>query len=129
MIEKVGGITLELIGVALDAALLRHEIIANNIANYSTPGFFAKQLSFEEHLAGVTDLLQRSSEGSAEARIAALRERLQKDSSLVVESNETVELDREMLRLTENTLRYQTLLKAAVKQGELLRTAINGGIR
>jgi flagellar basal body rod protein FlgB len=38
-----------------------------------------------------------------------------------------VELDSEMVRLTENALRYQAILKATANQGALLRSAINGG--
>ena len=51
MIEDLGGITSKLARLALDASLLRHQVIANNIANADTPGFAAKRVNFEEQLA------------------------------------------------------------------------------
>lgn len=126
MIEDLGGVTSRLIGVALDAALLRHEVIANNIANSDTPGYHVKRLSFEEHLGGLTAALRNADDATLSARIESLKTYLQEPGSMVVSENETVELDREMVRLTENTLRYQAILKAAGKRGELLSMAING---
>ncbi len=127
MIEDLTGVTSKLVSVALDAALLRHELIANNIANSSTPGYQAKRLSFEEHLAGFTNALTRGDDSSLNARIESVSASLQQGNSVVVTEGGAVELDREMVKVTENTLRYQSLLKTANEQFELLRLAINGG--
>jgi len=127
MIEDITGVTSKLISVALDAALLRHELIANNIANSSTPGYQAKRLSFEDQLSGFTNALERGERGSLEGRIEAVRDSLQNGESLVVTENGPVALDREMVKITENTLHYQALLKASNLQGSLLELAINGG--
>lgn len=133
MIEEMGGVNSQLIGLALDAALLRHEVIANNIANVNTPGYSAKRLSFEEHLAGFSSALQQAGNSLnnelLSTRIEALKAALNDGNTLVVPQNETVELDREMVRLTENNLRYQALLQAGGKRGELLSMAIREGRR
>jgi len=129
MIEGLGGVTSQLIGLALDAALMRHELIANNIANHDTPGYRAVGLNFEEQLNGFTDSISKTDDKLLQTRLDSLGERLQDGDSLIVKGDETVELDREMVKLTENTLRYQALLKAAGKRDELLSLAINGGRR
>ena len=76
VIEALGGVTSELVGLALDAALLRHEVTANNIANHSTPGYLAKRVSFEEHLAGYTDGIRSGSNlALGDRRSTAARDR------------------------------------------------------
>ena len=54
--------------------------------------------------------------------------RLLENSDAMVESrNETVELDREMVKLTENTLSYQALLQAMSKRGDIIKMAVKEG--
>lgn len=127
MIEKLGGVTTQLISVALDAALLRHQVIANNIANANTPGYQVKRLNFEEYLSGFTSELTSFDEHTKMARLDSVAANLHGGSPMVVSDNEAVELDREMVKLTENTIRYQAILKTAGLRGELLSMAINGG--
>jgi flagellar basal-body rod protein FlgB len=127
MIEGLGGVTSQLISVALDATLLRHEVIANNIANVDTPGFQVQGLSFEDQLRGFTDSISEKNDQLLQAEVKSLAERLHEGDSLIVRENEKVELDREMVKLAENTVRYQALLKASAKRDELLTLAINGG--
>ncbi|TQV73407.1 flagellar basal body rod protein FlgB [Exilibacterium tricleocarpae] len=128
MIDNLGGVTSDLLRTALDAALLRHRVIAHNIANVDTPGYRAKRLTFEQHLAGATDSLGASETGLAQ-RLEMLKGQLRQDGSLVVTTAEAVELDGEMVRIAENTLRYHALLDASGKRGELVKMAIAGGRR
>lgn len=123
----LGGVTAQLMGLALDAAMLRHATIANNIANHDTPGYQAKRVSFETYLSDMMARLENGGENAVQPQIESLRAYLRDGNAVTISQDERVELDREMVRLAENTLRYQALLKAASKQGELLRLAINGG--
>lgn len=127
MSMELGGVTSHLVSLALDAALVRHEVIAGNIANCHTPGYRAKRLSFESFLGDMQMRIEARDDDSFVSRLERLRGDLQNGGMTVESENEAVELDREMVRLTENALRYQAILKAAAKQGELLRSAINGG--
>jgi flagellar basal-body rod protein FlgB len=122
----LGGVTMQLMGIALDAAMLRHDVIANNIANHDTPGFKTKRLRFEALFSDTIMQLKDENGTMLKSRIGLLRDSIQ-DGSMVVSENEPVELDREMVRLSENTLWYQAILKVASKHGELLRLAVNGG--
>ena len=127
MIDNIGGVTSQLVRVALDAALLRHEIIANNIANADTPGFQAKRLDFEQQLVGFSALLSGGNDDALTDRINSLKASLHESDSMVVSQQEPVELDREMIRLTENTLRYQALLQASSKRGDIIKMAVREG--
>lgn len=130
MIEGIGGVTSALVGVALDAALLRHEVIANNIANVDTPGFQAKRLSFEEHLRGYVSRTAPDQHAALlHDKIDWVKHAMHDSDSLVRSTGESVELDREMVSLTENTLRYQALLRAAGKNGEIMKMAVREGRR
>lgn len=130
MLDNIGGVTPQLVGLALDAALLRHELIANNIANVDTPGFQAKRLSFEEQLRGfVTSSQPGATNSFLPERIDWIRNVMHNSDTLVITKDETVELDREMVHLTENTLRYQALIQAAGKSGEIIKMAVREGRR
>lgn len=124
---ELGGVTSHLVSLALDAALVRHEVIAGNIANCHTPGYRAKRLSFESLLGDMQTRIEARDHDAFVSRLERLRDDLQNGGMTVESEDEAVELDREMVRLTENALRYQAILKAAAKQGQLLRSAINGG--
>lgn len=126
MFTELGGVTSQLISLALDAGAARHSVIANNIANVDTPGFNAKRLKFESELQGVVSQIQAGQSGSVEARLSQAEQSLESGES-VFESGRPVELDEEMVHLTENTLLYQALLQASSKRGDLISMAVNEG--
>jgi flagellar basal-body rod protein FlgB len=129
MIEDIGGVTSKLIGVALDAMLVRHATIAHNIANADTPGYAPVRVAFEEYLAGYVGESGDLADDALSGQLESVRQALD-DGSLVSKSTGgTVELDLEMVELTTNTLRYQALLTAAGKRGEIMAMAIRGGRR
>ena len=117
MINDLGGITSVLAKAALDAVVARHNIIANNIANASTPGFVPKVLRFDDYMAAV-----QADFSGASTRLsphdAQWRQAL---------TGQTVQLDQEMVLLSENVVRYQALLGALDKRGALLKMAIREG--
>ena len=127
MIENIGGATSQLVKLALDAALLKHQVIANNIANVSTPGYVAKRVSFEEHLTKFLTPTGQLNESALNAEIDSLKSMLEEGHAVVPADNEVVELDQEMVNLSENVLRYQALLDALSKRGSIIKMAINEG--
>lgn len=131
MIEDLGGVTSAMVRTALDAALIQHELIANNIANVDTPGYRARRLNFESLLRGYVDQSAMSGNDNPllAGRLDWIKSMMQNGDAMVVTENQSVELDREMVQLTENTLRYRALLEAASKRGELIRMAVKEGRR
>jgi flagellar basal-body rod protein FlgB len=111
-----------LVRLALDAASLRHQVIANNIANANTPGFVPSKVNFEQQLA-----FARGASGSAmpASLPTSVRPFIEADAG----ADARVMLDMEMVKLAQNTVQYQSLLKALDKRGAILSTAITEGRR
>ena len=107
-----------LVRLALDAASLRHQAIANNIANVHSPCYVPLKVNFEEQLAFARGGLDGTSAG-------AVKPFLEADTS----GPARVALDLEMVKLAQNTVHYQALLKALDKRGAILGAAINEGRR
>jgi len=126
MLDDIGGVTSQLVKVALNASLLRHEVIANNIANANTPGFQPQRVNFENVLLDIEHERDAMSDEVLKAQLGEL-DRLIKEGSVVEQSGESqVELDVEMVELTENVIRYRALLEGLSKRGDLINMAISG---
>jgi flagellar basal-body rod protein FlgB len=118
MIEAVGVTTSELVKLALDAAVLRHQVLANNIANANTPGFRPSDVDFDEQLRRAALAMAPTGSitaGDYHTSLGGIRET----------GEHHVELDLEIAKIAENTLRYQSLLTGLGKQTSILRMAIS----
>jgi flagellar basal-body rod protein FlgB len=124
----MGGVTSQLVGVALDAAMARHAAIAANIANVDTPQFRPLTARFDQLVQELQGKVSDRSQDAALARDAdRMRDSLQ-SVSLVADPNSTqVELDMQMAGLAKNTLQYQALLTAQGKLMSLTQLAIGEG--
>jgi len=121
MVAIVDNNTVDLLKLALDAAGMRQQAIAQNIANANTPGYQRIGVSFESR---IEDLKQAVQLGQAPSLAA-----YQPVFETVGAAGEPVALDTEMAALSENTLHHQALLKALNKHLALIGTAINEGKR
>lgn len=128
MIEDLGGVTSSLVKMALDVAALRHQAIANNIANADTQGFKPQYVSFEEHLS---QLVLQAPNQRDDARLAVelegVQARIEQGELLQTSKNGEVHIDLEMAKLSENVIRYQALLAGLSKRGAVLKMAISEG--
>lgn len=124
MVSLIDSSTVGLLSLALDAAGMRQQAIAQNIANVNTPGYQRMGVSFESRL---DELRQDVRQGRAPslAGLAALRPQFEAAGA----AGEAVALDTEMASLSENTLHHQALLKALNKHFALIGSAINEGKR
>jgi flagellar basal-body rod protein FlgB len=127
MLENIGGANSELVKLALDAAWLRQQVIANNIANVNTPGFSAKRVSFEEHLTKFLLASGQLNESAFSQQVDSLRKFVNEGHAVEPAASGVVQLDQEMINLTENVLRYQALLDALSKRGSIIKMAIKEG--
>ena len=127
MIEDISGVTPKVVMTALDGLLLRHQVISHNIANVSTPGYSVKAVSFEQLLSNLSmDATSPSQKKSLADTMSGIRELIQEKDSLIVSTGNKVELDKEMVQLTENVLKYRALLEANSKRGDILAMAVRG---
>jgi flagellar basal-body rod protein FlgB len=116
--------TLDVLRQATAFALRRHEMLAQNVANADTPGFHARDLTFARELsiAQQTAALPASQVGAP-----ALDLRLVESPDAVARGDgNTVELDRQMARIAQNTVYHNTVVQLMTAHLRDLRTAING---
>ncbi len=113
--------TVSLLNLALDAAVMRQQAIAQNIANAGIPGYERLDVSFAQRFAA----LRNGSPLPALVNSGAYKPTL----AVVGKPGEAVALDQEMAALSETTLHHQALLKVLNKNLSLLSVAINEGKR
>jgi flagellar basal-body rod protein FlgB len=113
---SIEALTLPALSTAMDVALIRQQVIANNIANANTQGFSAQQVSFEVALDAA---LGDTADG--------LDVRLQPQVSLSTDG--AVRLDSEVAAMAQNGAHYQTLLKALNRHLSVLASAVSDGKR
>jgi flagellar basal-body rod protein FlgB len=127
MIEDISGITPKVVMAALDGLLLQHQVTAHNIANVSTPNYTAKTVSFEQHLNRLSVAASNPSERNAlTEQVNALAHLMEDKASLITSTGKSVELDKEMVDLTANVLKYRVLLEANGMRVEILAMDIKG---
>ena len=125
---EIAGITGTAVELALDAAVLRHVVISNNLANVRTPGFAPKRLDFEEQLRAVgVGLWSDENDDTLRGRLDHVRDQMTSPAGVRSMDHGPVEIDVEMVQLAENTVRYQALLEGISKRGAIIRTAVNEG--
>jgi flagellar basal-body rod protein FlgB len=115
---------------SLDAASLRHRVIADNLANIETPGFQAQDVSFTERLRAALESTREQPHTSA---LAAM-EQVEPAVVLATDGTQrldgaTVDVDVEMTKIAENSGRYQAVAQMIQTRLEMLRIAINDGRR
>ena len=118
-------ITGEMVTKALDVTWQNHKVIANNIANIDTAGYKPLNINFGEVFSQLGDLVD------SKASDASLRTAINQINSNILptvdELATKVMLDTEMVKLAENTTRYQALLNAKDLLGSINKIAITGG--
>ena len=103
----------------LDAATLRHQTIAQNVANASTPGYHRQEVEFEESL--IRQLAERgTSAGWDVAPKIVTRSGDEKPDG------NNVDVDLEMGNLNKNALLYSTYVQILSHKLALMRSAISG---
>lgn len=127
MIEDISGVTPKLVVSALDALLLQHEVIAHNIANVSTENYSTQRVAFDEYVSNFSLSASNSDEKQAlSSEVDSINNLLSNKEDLVYSTGEEVEIDKEIIQLTETVLKYRALLEANSKRGEILAMAVRG---
>lgn len=130
MITELSSTTADLIKTVLNISMLRHQVIADNIANHNTPGHVAKKVDFESILASE---LEQSGALKDDEKVSALLESVEaqiseRENELGLVSSEKA-LDIEMTEMAKNTLKYEALIRGLSKLSSLKSMAISGGRR
>ena len=102
--------------MAINGLDARQKAIAGNVANLETPGYLARQVSFEDSLRSAlaqgepTNVSMTVSEALAATRL----------------NGNNVNIDFELLAEKENVLRQRLVVQALNSKYALLRTSITG---
>lgn len=125
MIDGIEAVTTGALALALDAASLRQQAIAANIANANAVGYTRRQVSFEDQLGEARRSL--GSDGSIDRlALAAVRPRIE---AVANADGVPVQLDVEVSQLAQNGVQYQALIKGLNRHLSILSSAVSDGRR
>ena len=111
---------LGLLSKLMDAAQLRQQVIAQNVANVNTPGYHRLDVAFE-------DILAERLEGQNPADLGDLAPVVRAMEGLPERADgNNVDMDMEMGQLSKNALLYQTYAQILASQLATMRSAITG---
>lgn len=135
-VDKVFGNTIALLEKSLDLRSRNHDLIVGNITNADTPGYRAFDMQVDEALqrgpnAAALDL-RRCRDGHLAApptRDGVLLKECPANPFDLRKDGNTVDVDREMHRLAENGLMYNTSAQMIARKFQGLLGAIQGEVR
>ncbi len=125
--------TTQALGTSLNMRLLKHNMTSSNIANAETPGYHAKKLDFEDALARALDLdgvrgMSTSSEehfSVGAGSVGKVRADIYENPEGAINNDgNTVDMEKEMSNLAENSIMYKAALQLINKKLAALRYAI-----
>lgn len=122
LIDAISNPGFALLKLALDATSMRHQVIANNIANSHTENYQPLRVSFEEQL-------QHEMTASGSILKNDISTRVTPQIEPEMDATAGVAVDQELAQLTQNFIHYQALLKALNGKLELTNLALNDGRR
>jgi flagellar basal-body rod protein FlgB len=117
--------TLQAMGSYMTRLSRRQQIVASNIANIDTPGFRASDVSFHATMSELLATPESPMRGTRSGHIAQMRPAYLAPEPFEIEGltervdGNNVDLDREMLNLSETAFGYATI-------SQLLRTKFRG---
>jgi flagellar basal-body rod protein FlgB len=112
MIEALNGVGMSMAKLAVDAAALRHQAIAHNLANLNSENYVPLRVSFDAQLAAA---------GRAKPQLVQ-----ELDRGI---GPRPQDVDMEMVKLSQNTIHYQALMRGIGRQYAMLRDVISEGKR
>ena len=130
--------TTQALGSAINFRGLRQSVVTSNVANAETPGYKAKKLDFEGALKRAIDLesLKGPSDKSlghfvtGEGSIRNVRADVYDNPDGVVSNDgNTVDLEKEMAKLSENTILYKATIQLINKKLGQLKYVSSDALR
>lgn len=110
VIDRASGV----IQAALRGLAARQRLIGQNIANVNTPGYLASTVSFEDQLRSVAN-------GGDPASMQLVESTSNAPTGV---NGNNVQLDDEMVELTETQLRYELMIQAMNSKVQIMRASI-----
>ena len=128
--------TFNILERAMDLRSTKHNVVMSNIANMDTPNYKAFDVVIEKEMAKAkkgadATLVKRTHRNHLIGRHGASGEAQptleDTDQTTLRKDGNTVDMDREMAKLSENNLMYDALAQIISKKFQGLKDAIKGG--
>ena len=115
---------MNLIEKALNIRSSCHKVISGNIANVDTPGYKEKYLDFRKEM----DRAMRHDGMGVTGSSVEIMENQSNDGLTSIDGN-TVNVENEIVKLTENQVMFQSLVQVAAKRFSMMKFLISEGKR
>jgi flagellar basal-body rod protein FlgB len=114
--------TSRLLAEMIQGTTLRHRVLAGNLANVETPGYQAQDVSFSVAL----EEAGRAAAGGENAP-SRVQSTVTTDAEAPIRRDgSTVDLDRQMVRLSQNTQWHNAMLQILASRFTQMKAAIKG---
>lgn len=132
--SRIYGHTSQMIAKALDVSARRHNLISGNIANMDTIGYRPKDLDFNRTLNRAMgkkepEYMDRTHEkhlpSSSESGVGYMNGEDAQDVDIY--HLDSVNIDTEMMNLTENNIKYRTTAEMLLRKVKILQYSIDEG--
>lgn len=117
---------INVLGKAADASWTRNELISNNIANVDTPNYKRKDVEFQTFLSGELDRNTSLRSSVANVDLDSLNVSVYTDNASLsyrLDGN-NVDIDTESASLSENQIRYYTLLDSMTQEFSRIKSVL-----
>jgi len=123
--------TINLLEKSLDVSARRHRIITNNLANQDTMGYQPKELDFRKTLEQELEKGPRPATRthSKHLKHRSKPSRLARDRAAGQSGSGPFNIEKEMVNLMENNIKYRTSVEMLIRKMGILKTAIVEGGR
>lgn len=115
---------IDLIGKALNIRSSQHKVISGNIANVETPGYKEKSIDFKKEMNRAVNSDLKSAAGMD----IEITESPDNGGLPSIDGN-TVNVENQMVKLTENQVMFQSLVQIAAKRFSMMKFLISEGKR
>lgn len=132
--SRIYGRTARMLAQALDISAKRHNLIASNIANMDTIGYKPKDLDFKQTLKRAMDVPEpdyldktHADHLTTEGEKEPFRLKGEDSEEVDIYHLDTVNIDREMVNLTENNIQYRATTELLLRKMKILQYSIDEG--
>jgi flagellar basal-body rod protein FlgB len=122
--------TFNLVKTALKIRSYKHSLLASNIANVDTPGYRGKDIPFEKIIQSYLsekNQLKTTHPKHFKGSLKNINKLLKAYEEETLGTPNNVNLEEELVQLTENQILYEATLQALSKEIERLKEAITEG--
>lgn len=116
---------LNIMSTELDGLWARQEVISDNIANYETPNYKRKTVSFEDELKDA--ILSSDSSSDADDKLSNVQFSVSEDTDTTRLDGNSVDLEQESIDMARTLYQYMYSQRVVSDYFTRLSTAINGG--